>query len=324
MKRHNFKGQGASHGNHKAHRVPGSIGACATPSRVFKGTRMAGRMGGQQVTALNLEVVAADPERELVLVKGAVPGARGRVVVLRDSVKTPSRPGDPDERTVPSSPRRGPRRKERPEPEARSVVRRDVEGTRAGHGRPRARRSSASSPTWRCCTRWSPPSWPRPGPAPSRPGPAPRCAAAGPSPTARRAPAGPARARPGRPSGSGGGVALGPKPRSYRQRTPKKMVRLALRSALSDRAGRRPGGPGRRLGLGPSPGPRTPWPPSRPWASSAGSWWCSAPTTWWPSAPSATCGDVQTIPAAELSAYDILRNDWVVFTDGPCRAARLP
>jgi large subunit ribosomal protein L3 len=90
MKRHNFKGQGASHGNHKAHRVPGSIGACATPSRVFKGTRMAGRMGGQQVTALNLEVVSADPERQLVLVKGAVPGARGSVVVLRDSVKTPA------------------------------------------------------------------------------------------------------------------------------------------------------------------------------------------------------------------------------------------
>jgi large subunit ribosomal protein L3 len=90
MKRHNFKGQGASHGNHKSHRVPGSIGACATPSRVFKGTRMAGRMGGRQVTALNLEIVASDPERHLVLVKGAVPGSRGAVVVLRDSVKTPA------------------------------------------------------------------------------------------------------------------------------------------------------------------------------------------------------------------------------------------
>ena len=93
MKRHNFKGQGASHGTHKAHRVPGSIGACATPSRVFKGTRMAGRMGGRQVTALNLEVVSADPERELILVKGAVPGSRGTVVVLRDSVKAPSKAG---------------------------------------------------------------------------------------------------------------------------------------------------------------------------------------------------------------------------------------
>jgi large subunit ribosomal protein L3 len=90
MKRHNFKGQGAAHGNHKKHRSPGSIGACATPARVFKGTRMAGRVGGRQVTALNLEVVRADPEQELILVKGAVPGPRGAVVVLRDSVKAPA------------------------------------------------------------------------------------------------------------------------------------------------------------------------------------------------------------------------------------------
>ena len=93
MKRHNFKGQGASHGNHKKHRSPGSIGACATPGRVFKGTRMAGRMGGQQVTTLNLEIVQADPERELVLVKGAVPGPRGGMVVLRDAVKAPAGKG---------------------------------------------------------------------------------------------------------------------------------------------------------------------------------------------------------------------------------------
>ena len=90
MKRHNFKGQGASHGNHKKHRSPGSIGACATPSRVFKGTRMAGRMGGQQVTTLNLEIVQADSERELLLVKGAVPGPRGGMVVLRDAIKAPA------------------------------------------------------------------------------------------------------------------------------------------------------------------------------------------------------------------------------------------
>ncbi|HEY1831793.1 MAG TPA: 50S ribosomal protein L3 [Acidimicrobiales bacterium] len=93
MKRHNFKGQGASHGNHRSHRVPGSIGACATPSRVFKGTRMAGQMGGSQVTALNLTVISSDPERQLVLVKGAVPGARGSVVVLRNSVKAPQKAG---------------------------------------------------------------------------------------------------------------------------------------------------------------------------------------------------------------------------------------
>ena len=87
MKRHNFSGQGASHGNHKHHRAPGSVGACATPSRVFKGTRMAGRVGGEQVTTLNLEVIEADPERELVLVKGAVPGPRGGLVLIRNAVK---------------------------------------------------------------------------------------------------------------------------------------------------------------------------------------------------------------------------------------------
>jgi large subunit ribosomal protein L3 len=90
MKRHNFKGQGAAHGNHKKHRAPGSVGACATPARVFKGTRMAGRLGGQQVTTMNLEVVRADPEQELILVKGAVPGPRGGMVILRDSVKNVS------------------------------------------------------------------------------------------------------------------------------------------------------------------------------------------------------------------------------------------
>jgi large subunit ribosomal protein L3 len=87
MKRHNFKGQGAAHGNHKKHRAPGSVGACATPARVFKGTRMAGHMGSERVTTLNLEVVLADPERELILVKGAVPGPRGGMVLIRDAVK---------------------------------------------------------------------------------------------------------------------------------------------------------------------------------------------------------------------------------------------
>jgi len=87
MKRHNFRGQGAAHGNHKKHRAPGSVGACATPARVFKGTRMAGHMGAERVTTLNLEVIEADPEREIVLVKGAVPGPRGGLVVIRKAVK---------------------------------------------------------------------------------------------------------------------------------------------------------------------------------------------------------------------------------------------
>ena len=87
MKRHNFKGQGASHGNHKHHRAPGSIGACATPARVFKGTRMAGQYGSERVTTLNLEVVQADGERNLLLLKGSVPGPRGAMVLIRDAVK---------------------------------------------------------------------------------------------------------------------------------------------------------------------------------------------------------------------------------------------
>ncbi len=87
MKRHNFSGQGGSHGNHKKHRAPGSIGACATPARVFKGMRMAGRMGNDQVTTLNLEVVGVDTERGLLLLGGSVPGAKGSYVVVREAVK---------------------------------------------------------------------------------------------------------------------------------------------------------------------------------------------------------------------------------------------
>jgi large subunit ribosomal protein L3 len=87
MKRHNFKGQGASHGNHKHHRAPGSVGACATPARVFKGTRMAGQHGSAKVTTLNLEVVQSDPDRNLLLIKGSVPGPRGGMVLIRGAVK---------------------------------------------------------------------------------------------------------------------------------------------------------------------------------------------------------------------------------------------
>jgi len=87
IERHNFKGQGGGHGNHKHHRAPGSIGACATPGRVFRGTKMAGHLGNEKVTTLNLEIVEADPEREIILVKGAVPGPRGGLVLIRNAVK---------------------------------------------------------------------------------------------------------------------------------------------------------------------------------------------------------------------------------------------
>ena len=88
MKRHGFKGQKASHGAHRIHRAPGSIGACATPGRVFKGMRMPGRMGGDRVTTQNLVVHAVDTDRDLVLVRGAVPGPRGGLVLLRSASKS--------------------------------------------------------------------------------------------------------------------------------------------------------------------------------------------------------------------------------------------
>jgi large subunit ribosomal protein L3 len=87
MRRHNFSGQGASHGAHRVHRAPGAIGACATPSRVFKGARMPGRMGGERRTAMNLEIVDVDAERNLLLLRGAVPGSKGSVVLVREAVK---------------------------------------------------------------------------------------------------------------------------------------------------------------------------------------------------------------------------------------------
>ncbi|WP_435743406.1 50S ribosomal protein L3 [Nocardioides sp. SYSU DS0663] len=87
MKRHGFSGVSASHGAHRNHRKPGSIGACATPGHVFKGTRMSGRMGNDTVTTQGVTVHAVDVEKGLILLKGAVPGPKGGLVVLRSAVK---------------------------------------------------------------------------------------------------------------------------------------------------------------------------------------------------------------------------------------------
>lgn len=87
MKRHNFKGQSASHGVHKTHRAPGAIGACATPARVFKGKKMPGRMGGDQRTIMNIDIIEVDAERNVVLLAGSVPGPKGAIVVVREAVK---------------------------------------------------------------------------------------------------------------------------------------------------------------------------------------------------------------------------------------------
>jgi large subunit ribosomal protein L3 len=87
MKRHGFHGLRASHGVHRKHRSPGSIGGCATPGRVFKGLKMAGRMGVERVTVQNLTVHAVDAERGLILIKGAIPGNKGGLVILRSAAK---------------------------------------------------------------------------------------------------------------------------------------------------------------------------------------------------------------------------------------------
>jgi large subunit ribosomal protein L3 len=87
MKRHGFAGVSASHGAHRNHRKPGSIGATTTPGRVFKGLKMAGRMGGDRVTTLNLTLHAVDLEKGLLLIKGAVPGPKGQLVFVRNAVK---------------------------------------------------------------------------------------------------------------------------------------------------------------------------------------------------------------------------------------------
>ncbi len=87
MKRHGFKGQGASHGAQAVHRRPGSIGGCATPGRVFKGTRMSGRMGGDRITTQNLVVHKVDAENGVLLIKGAIPGRNGGLVTVRSAIK---------------------------------------------------------------------------------------------------------------------------------------------------------------------------------------------------------------------------------------------
>ena len=87
MKRHGFAGQGAAHGNQASHRRVGSIGGCATPGRVFKGTRMAGRMGGNRVTTQNLKIQRIDGDSNLLLIKGAIPGAKGSLVTVKTAVK---------------------------------------------------------------------------------------------------------------------------------------------------------------------------------------------------------------------------------------------
>ncbi len=93
MKRHGFKGLGSGHGVHRKHRSPGSIGGCSTPGRVFKGMRMAGRMGHDKVTTQNLLIHAVDADKNLILIKGAVPGPKGGLLLVRTAVKSLAKTG---------------------------------------------------------------------------------------------------------------------------------------------------------------------------------------------------------------------------------------
>ena len=93
MKRHGFHGLRSSHGVERKHRSPGSIGACATPGRVFKGVRMAGRMGSKRFTVQNLTIQAVEPEQNLILVKGAIPGPKGALVLVRSAAKKTAKKG---------------------------------------------------------------------------------------------------------------------------------------------------------------------------------------------------------------------------------------
>lgn len=93
MKRHNYRGLSATHGTHRKHRSPGAIGACATPARVLKGTRMAGHLGHARVTTLNLKVLKVDAERNLMLIRGSVPGPHGGLVMVRSAIRLRQRRG---------------------------------------------------------------------------------------------------------------------------------------------------------------------------------------------------------------------------------------
>ena len=213
MKRHGFHGVGASHGAHRNHRKPGSIGACATPGRVFKGVRMAGRMGSDTVTTQNVTVHAVDVEKGLILLKGAVPGPKGGLVVLRSAAKSWPYFWQGGLSMATKSASKAKAVKVDLPAEIFDVavniplIHQVVVAQQAA-----ARQGTAST---------------------KRRG---EVRGGGRKPYKQK---GTGRARQGStraPQFAGGGVVHGPKPRDYDQRTPKKMKAAALRGALSDRA----------------------------------------------------------------------------------------
>ncbi len=290
MKRHNFAGQRASHGAHRVHRAPGSIGACATPARVFKGTRMAGRMGGEKVTTLNLRVVPTDAERNLLLVRGRRARPQGRArrdprrregrdqgwcVMASVTVKTVAGADagsvDLDEGTFGIEPN---------VPVMHQVVTAQLAARRAGTQSTKTRaevRGGGAKP-------WKQKGTGRARPAPSAPD----------LDRRRRGPWAQApQLRPEDPQEDDpAGAALGPLGPGRR------------------RQGRR----GRRLGLRRSLHQGCRGRPSPPSASRVGSCSCSHAddVAAWKSFRNLTA--VHVLEAGELNAYDVLVSDWVVFT----------
>ena len=216
MKRHGFHGVGASHGAHRNHRKPGSIGACATPGRVFKGVRMAGRMGRDTVTTQNVTVHAVDTEKGLILLKGAVPGPKGGLVVLRSAAKSAE-----GGLSMATATRRLLRAGQRDAKVVKVDLPAEIFDVEVNipliHQVVVAQQAAARQGTHSTKTRGD-------------------VRGGGRKPYKQK---GTGRARQGStraPQFAGGGVVHGPQPRSYAQRTPKKMIAAALRGALSDRA----------------------------------------------------------------------------------------
>ena len=220
MKRHGFHGLGAGHGVQRKHRSPGSIGACATPGRVFKGMKMAGRMGHERQTTQSLTVHAVDAERGLLLIKGAVPGPKGGLVLVRTAAK--ERLNADDELAAEPGHKTGLTDDRRRRPGQRPVeLPAEIFDVQANvpliHQVVVAQLAAARQGTHSTKTRGE-------------------VRGGGKKPYRQK---GTGRARQGStraPQFAGGGVVHGPKPRSYDQRTPKKMKAAALRGALSDRA----------------------------------------------------------------------------------------
>ena len=211
MKRHNFRDRAPATATTRSTGLR-ARSAPLLPGPCVQGTKMAGRMGAEQVTTLNLEVVQADAERDLLLVKGSVPGPRGGVVIVRDAVKADEKEADDGQRHGEERRRRrhGHRRARRRRVRHRAQCARDAPGGHGPAGAPPGRDQSTKTRA--------------------------EVRGGGRKPFRQK---GTGNARQGStraPHFAGGGVALGPKPRNYAQRTPKKMIRLALRSALSDRA----------------------------------------------------------------------------------------